>query len=430
MLVLIGRGTKFIMRRLKQMKLWEINLYIVWFSQVLSLMSFNFGMPFLPFYIQQLGITSTNSVKLYSGILNAAPAITMAIMSPIWGIVSDKYGRKLMLIRAMLCASFIIGAMGIVMNINQLIILRLVQGVFTGTVTAAQILIAANTPKNKISYALGFLSSSTFIGQCIGPVIGGALAEWVGYRVSFIIGGILMFIDFLLVLFFVKEEKNVDVKDDEIRNRDKNKSLRTVFTTTALSMLVVIFFIRVGRSVFNPYIPIFVQEVRSTASGAAGITGVMNGVLALMTAMAGLTLSKLGDKYDKMKLLIIYLTLGAVISVPLIWITKLWLFTFVFGIMFFVTGGVEPVIMSITAENTPVDKRGVLFGVQGTIGSIGFAVAPLLGGAISIKYYTRAILVCIPIFLIISSICVLVVMIHKIKTDPNSKLDLRSIFKL
>ena len=418
------------MRRLKQMKRWEINLYIVWFSQILSLMSFNFGMPFLPFYIQQLGITSANSVKFYSGILNAAPAITMAIMSPIWGIVSDKYGRKLMLIRAMLFASFTIGAMGIITNVNQLIILRLLQGVFTGTVTAAQILIAANTPKDRISYALGFLSSSTFIGQCIGPVIGGVIAECVGYRVSFAIGGILMFLDFLLVLFLVKEEKSTDIKDTQVQTKNKDTSIISVFTTATVSMLFIILFIRIGRSIFSPYIPIFVQEVRTIASGAAGITGVINGVLALMTAMAGLTLSRLGDKYDKMKLLIIYLTLGAVISVPLIWISKLWLFTFVLGIVFFITGGVEPIIMSITTEDTPVDKRGVLFGVQGTVGSIGFAAAPLLGGVISIKYSTRAILICIPLFLVISALVVLGVIIHRIKQNTNLKLDLRSIFKL
>jgi DHA1 family multidrug resistance protein-like MFS transporter len=394
------------------MKRWKINLYTVWFSQILSIMSFSFGMPFLPFYIQQLGVTTPDNIKLYSGILNAAPAVTMAIMSPIWGIISDKYGRKLMLIRAMFFASFIIGGMGIVANVHQLLILRLLQGIFTGTVTAAIVLVASNTPKNKLSFALGFLSSSTFIGQSIGPVIGGAVAEFVGYRVSFIIGGILMFLDFLLVLFVVKENKETIETIETIEKKEKPQKvpLLSIFTAMTISMLLVLFFIRIGRTIFNPYIPIYVQEIKNTTNGIAGITGVINGFLALMTALSGLTLSRLGDKYNKIKLLVAYLILGAVFASPLVYISKLWLFTCVLGIVFFVTGGVEPIIMSLTTENTPVNRRGILFGVQGTVGSIGFAVAPLLGGFISIKYSTNAVLLFIPIFLLLSAIVTLAIL--------------------
>ncbi|WP_406543606.1 MFS transporter [Clostridium ljungdahlii] len=345
------------------------------------------------------------------------------------GIISDKYGRKLMLIRAMLFASFIIGATGMVANVNQLIILRLLQGVFTGTVTAAQILVAANTPKNRISYALGFLSSSTFIGQSIGPVIGGIVAEFVGYRVSFIIGGILMFFDFLLVLFVVKEEKQVVKESINSTEKKEKTSILSIFTVTAVSMLLVILFIRIGRTVFNPYIPIYVQEVTATTKGASGITGIINGILALMTAMSGLILSKLGDKYDKMKLLMIYLTLGMVFAIPLVYINKLWLFTVVLGIVFFITGGVEPMIMSITTEDTPVDKRGLLFGIQGTVGNAGFAVAPLLGGVISIKYSTNAILIFIPIFLLISALVVLSIIVHNARHNFHSSLNLKNMFK-
>jgi len=393
-------------RKSEPMERWKINLYAVWFSQVLSMMSFGFGLPFLPFYIQQLGITSAADVKFWSGILNAAPAITMAIMAPIWGIIADKYGRKLMLMRAMFFAAFIIGGMGLVANVNQLLVFRLLQGIFTGTVTAATVLIAANTPKHRIAYALGFLSSSTFIGQCIGPVIGGLISEFVGFRVSFIIGGILMFLDFLIVLFIVKEEKDSYLKR-EAEKQDTEKESRKVskvplLTVATISMLIILLFMRISRTAFSPYLPIFVQEIMNTTKGVAGTTGVINGFLSLATALSGLTLSKLGDKHDKFKLLGTYLVIGAVVSIPLAFISNLWLFSLVLGIVFFITGGVEPMIMAITAEHTPVNKRGLIFGIQGTVGNIGFAIAPLLGGAISLKYSTSAVLWCTPLFIALS----------------------------
>lgn len=392
------------------MERWKINLYTIWCSQVISIMSFSFGMPFLPFYIQELGITSPENIKYWSSLLNAAPAITMAVMAPIWGIISDKYGRKLMLIRAMFFAAFIIGGMGIVANVNQLLILRICQGIFTGTVTAATILIASNTPKKRLSYALGVLSSSTFIGQSLGPVIGGFLAEFVGFRVSFVVGGILMFLDFLLVLLVVKEEKMV--KDKKI-GEEKPSSRLSIFTAITISMLMVLFFLRIGRTSFYPYLPIYVQEIMGTAKGVSGTTGAINGFLSFATALSGLTLSRLGDKYDKRKLLLIYLISGTILSLPLMYINSLWIFSLVLGLVFFITGGVEPVIMSMTTENTPVNKRGFLFGIQGTVGNIGFAIAPLLGGIISIKYSTAAVLICIPIFLLISGLTVWVTRIKK-----------------
>jgi DHA1 family multidrug resistance protein-like MFS transporter len=361
-------------------------------------MSFSFGLPFIPFYIQQLGVTSAQDVKLWSGILNAAPAVTMAFMAPVWGIISDKYGRKLMLIRAMLCAAFIIGGMGMVANVHQLLIFRLLQGIFTGTITAATILIAANTPKNRLSYALGFLSSSTFIGQSIGPVIGGFVAELAGYRLSFLIGGVMMFLDFLLVLFLVKEQKE-SLQKPELQGKEPRSSKLSIFTSVTVSMLFVLLFLRIGRSAFAPYLPIYVQEIMNSTKGVAGTTGVINGFLSLATALSGLTLSRLGDRYNKFKLLGVYLLLGGLLSVPLILIHNLWLFTFLLGLVFFVTGGVEPMLMSITTEKTPVHRRGFLFGIQGTVGNIGFALAPLLGGAISLTHSTAAVLVCIPVFL-------------------------------
>jgi MFS transporter, DHA1 family, multidrug resistance protein len=379
------------------MERWKINLYTVWCAQIISLMSFGFGLPFLPFYIQELGVTDPAKIKMYSGILNAAPAITMAIMAPIWGIVADKYGRKLMLLRAMFFATFVIGGMGLATRVEHLIALRLFQGIFTGTVTAASVLVAASTPRERLAFALGFLSSSTFIGQSIGPVVGGFMAELVGYRFSFLVGAALMFIDFLLVLFIVKENKILPEKTEK---REEGKaSFRVVFTTMTVSMLFILLFMRIGRTVFNPFLPLYVQEARGTVEGTAGATGMINGVIGLMTAISGLTLSRLGDKYDKMKILFILLVAGVVLSLPLSMINNLWIFAAVYGVLFFAIGGIEPIIMSVTTEQTPRERRGMLFGIQGTVGSIGWAVAPLFGGIVSIRYSTKAVFFLIPVFL-------------------------------
>jgi len=364
-------------------------------------MSFGLGVPFLPFYIQQLGVVDPDKIKVYTGILQAAPAITLGIMAPLWGILADKYGKKLMLVRATFCAAFIIAGMGMATRVEHLTFLRLAQGVFTGTVTASSALIASNTPESRLSYALGFLSSSTFIGMAVGPAIGGFVAEYVGYRVSFYIGAALMLFSFFLVLFFVREEKAASPSLPEGKS---SYPLKQLFTVTITAMLLILLFVRISRTVFYPYIPLYVQEIRSRIEGAAGTTGIINGITGLVTAASGLTLSRLGDRYDKTLLLKILVAASIVISLPLVLINNLWAFTVIYSILFFAIGGIEPMIMSITSENTPVERRGTLFGIQTLVGSIGWAVSPFFGSMVSLKFSLKAILVLIPIFLVFAFI--------------------------
>ncbi len=384
------------------MERWKINLYTVWFSQIFMLMSFSFGMPFLPFYIQELGVVDPDKVKLYSAILTIAPGVSMAVMSPIWGMAADKWGKKLMLLRAMGFAAVIIAAMGFVTDVNQLIVLRFIQGIFTGTVVASTALVATSVPSNRLSFAIGFLSSSTFIGTSAGPVIGGFLADLLGYRVSFYIGGVLALIDFLLVLLLVKEEKIVPkpVRPDEAREGKGLRSILLLFSSLMITLLSVIFLLRFVRSVFSPYLPLFIQERITGIWSPTKATGIVNGVTGLMTALAGLTLCRLGDRHSKFLVIKAMFILGIAASIPLIIADNLILFTLFYGLFFFFLGGMEPIVMSMTSEITPPERRGVLFGIQGLVSNIAWVLSPVLSGFISIRFSIHSVLYLLPVFLV------------------------------
>ncbi len=384
------------------MEKWKVNLYTLWVTQIISLTSFGLGLPFIPFYIQEMGVTDPNQIKLFTGILSTAPAVTMAIMAPIWGKLSDRWGRKLMILRAMLAAVFVIGSMGLVNNHWQLVALRASQGLFTGTITASTTFVAANTPKDKLSYALGFMSSSTFIGFSIGPVIGGIFAENFGYRFSFFAGGALMLIGFLLVLFVLVEEKSTIKKEDE-EVKLNNEDIK-LFTPLILSLLLVLFFHRVTRSVFAPYIPLFVQSTLNSTEGAARMTGLINGAAGLATAVAGLTITRLGDRLNKLRLATALTLMGLLLSLTLRFASSLYIFIILYGMMFFFLGGIEPIITSTTAELTPTERRGELFGYQGLVGSVGWMLSPMLGAYVSVNYKIESILAIIPVFIFINAI--------------------------
>ncbi len=380
------------------MERWQINLNTLWFSQVISLMSFGFGLPFLPFYIQELGITDPVRLNLYTGILTAAPAVSMAIMAPLWGIAADRWGRKLMILRAMLAAVFVLGGMGFAQNVWQLLALRAAQGIFTGTITATNAFVASGTPGKKLSYALGFLSSSNFIGYSIGPVIGGLFAEYMGYRFSFFAGALLMLFGAVLVHLLVVEDPTSYGK---VERKEGQRISAGIITPLILNLLIMLFLMRVIRTVFSPYLPLYVQGELEGAAGAAAMTGYIIGITGLATATAGLTLSRLGDRFDKPRLILAMGSAGLVVALGISFAGNLWIFAGLYGLLFFFLGGIEPLVMSMTAETTPKEKRGALFGIQGTVGSLGWMLSPMLGAGIAIQWSNHAILLILPILLLL-----------------------------
>lgn len=372
------------------MERWRVNLYTLWISQVISLTSFGFGLPFIPFFIQELGVTDPEALKVYTGILSAAPAVTMAIMSPIWGMLSDRFGQKLMIQRAMLAAVLIIGGMGFATNVWQLIILRFLQGLFTGTITASSAFVAVNTPNHKLSYALGFLSSSTFVGYSLGPLLGGKVADQFGYRVSFYVGGLLMLVGFFIVSFFLKGEQKKERQKTSLFKG--NGGYKELFTMGILMLLIMLFLQRVIRTIFTPFIPLYIQEINQTIEGAASLTGSINGLIGFVTALSAVLISRLGDRYDKMRMIRIMLIVGFMDVFILNLTEGLTAFVILYSALFFIIGGIEPLITSTTAEMVSPDKRGTLFGIQGLVGSLGWMVSPAVGTTVSIIFGIKSIL--------------------------------------
>lgn len=387
---------------------WKVNLYILWITQIISLTAFGLGIPFTPYFIQELGVVDPNQIKFYTGLLSAAPALTMAIMSPIWGYLSDRFGRKLMILRAMFAAVFVIGGMGFAQNVGHILFLRILQGIFTGTITASSAFVASNTPNEKMSFSLGLMASSTFIGQSIGPLIGGHFAAWFGFRMSFFMGAALMAVGGFLVLWFVKEDPTT-FGEHLFKNREK-APLSSIFTPLIMVMLLTMFIQRIVRTVFNPFLPLYIQEQLSL-TGVAGsvlnnqsamLTGKISGFTGFMTALAGISISQFGDKLDKLKLSVVLTAVGLILAIGIQFVPGLTAFGILYGIMFFFLGGVDPILTSLTAQKTEASRRGVLFGVQGFVSSIGFMISPIAGTYLSIQFDNKSILWVMPILLILN----------------------------
>jgi len=188
------------------MEIWKRNLYATALAELLVMVGFTSVMPFIPLYLQTLGVKTKEEAALWTGIMVALSFIVMAVASPIWGTLADRHGRKSMLLRSMMAGALIVLALSFTTEVWQVFGLRIAQGAFAGSVTAAMALVATITPRERMGFSLGLMQTSVFAGQSFGPLIGGFLAEHLGFRSAFFITSSLMFLASGLLWWLVKEQ--------------------------------------------------------------------------------------------------------------------------------------------------------------------------------------------------------------------------------
>ena len=360
-------------------------------------------LPFIPLYIQELGVTSANELRFWVGLLTAAPSLLLGIMAPVWGILADRWGRKTMMLRAMATGSLIVFLMGLAKNVETVLLLRICQGLFTGTITASATLVASGTPRNRLSYALGFLSSSTFIGFSFGPFIGGMLAEYLGFKTTFFIGSLIVFTGFIMVLLVTKE---ITIEEPEHAKKTTAFSLKTMLIRPFPILFILIFLVRFSRMLAVPFIPLYIQELRQSMQGISAITGIISALAGLATALAGLTIVRLGDKYNRLFLIAILLGFSSIFSLPIFFTHGLLYFTIFYLAAIFFVGAIEPLMQAYLSAKIHPDNRGVIMGLQASAGSFGWFLSPLAASSISIYFSIKHIFLLFSISLFINFIIV------------------------
>jgi len=184
---------------------WKRNLTISLIGSFTTIVAMTLLLPFLPLYVEELGVSDHADIVQWSGIAYGATFFAAALVAPLWGRLGDIYGRKLMLVRASLGMTLAISLMGMAGNVWQLVALRLFVGLAGGYASGSMVLVATQTPKDRSAWALGVLSSGIMAGNLVGPLLGGALPPIIGIRGTFLAAGGMIFLAFLATALLIKE---------------------------------------------------------------------------------------------------------------------------------------------------------------------------------------------------------------------------------
>ncbi len=319
---------------------WNRTLLFIWISQFVSIMGFSFALPFAPYYIQELGVSDATQLKIWVSLFAAATPLSLAIFAPLWGAASDRYGHRLMLLRANFCAAAVLLLMGAVRSVEALIALRLLQGALTGTFTASQIMVAAQAPPERSGRALGSLNAAVFSGAMCGAALGGLVSDTFGFRTVFFIAAGLLLASAILVLYGTRDAPlPVEPLQGDAMGAPPVAS-RYAYRM-ALPLLGLILAVSFARQFDMAMMPLLVQDIHGRLEGVSIRTGALFAVSGVAGLLSGVYLGRLADRIHPSRIGC-YSALGAALSmIPQGMATMVWMLFPARFAMLFCAGGLE-----------------------------------------------------------------------------------------
>jgi MFS transporter, DHA1 family, multidrug resistance protein len=380
---------------------WKRNVWILFGSQFLVLGAMTMIMPFLPLYVQELGVEGESQISLWSGVIFGANFLTAFLFSPFWGRMADRHGRKLMLLRSGFGMAIVIILTGFATGPWSLLGLRLLNGVVSGFIPAAIALVATNTPKEHVGYALGTLNSGAVAGAICGPLFGGLMAETFGFRMIFNITGIVILLAALVVLFLVKEEKKPELSAKKEKSNAIKDFKKVTVNSPMLSLMLVGFLVQFALLGMNPLIPLFVQQL-TTGSNVALFAGIAASVMGVANMLASPKLGKVGDRKGSHHVLYYSLIGAAIFSIPQAFVQELWQLITLRFLLGLCIGGLLPSVNSLVKTLSPAGMESRTYSFSNSAVYLGNLLGPVTGGAIVALVGTRGLFLFAGIILLIS----------------------------
>lgn len=360
---------------------WHRTFYTLWLGAFITGMGYSMTMPFISLFINELGHFSRFQLNFYSGLAFAMTFISQAIVSPLWGSLADRKGRKLMCMRAsgvMACTIFVTG---LSQTVWMIIGMRFLQGVFSGYINNATAMMAGETPHQRSGWVMAAMTTAGVAGNLVGPLLGGALSGFFGYRIPFFITGGLMFLVFLSTWLLTTEHFKPIQKTamkpmrQIVAELDSPKLIFVMFLTTMI--------ITASTMSIDPIISLYVRSLMHNHGNVAFVAGVVAATPGLGTLIAA---SKIGHTMDQIgpeRVLRVGLTVAFVLFIPMTFTHSPWSLAFWRFLLGLANAALMPATQTVLTLDVPTEAFGRIFSYNQSFQAGGAVLGSLLGSAIS-----------------------------------------------
>lgn len=351
-------------------------------------LSVSVSWPFLPLYVAELGIHPISLASMWAGIITSPQFLIAGILSPFWGALADRIGRKAMVLRCAFATALFTACMGFAQNVWQLLLLTVLYGIFSGFAGAAIALVGTQVPEERLGFCLGWMSTAQLGGTLSGPLVGGILADALhSYRSVYFFSAVTSAVAVILALAFVHEVRAVGTRGARL-TAPRSDSFRALFANREfLPIIVVMLLANVAASAVSPIIAPYTrgllgQESHVVATAAGGAIAV-TGIAGLLSAPL---LGRHSDRIGYRTMLLLSLAGAALFTLPQALAHSLWLFMLLRSGVGIFLGGILPTANAWVGRLFERERRGRAYGVSTAANSIGNFIGPLTGGLVAVHF--------------------------------------------
>ena len=368
---------------------WKKNLIALWFAQVGTTLGFSFTFPFYPLFFEELGGLSTERAAFWAGLAGWVFGLGMGISSPIWGVLGDRYGRKLNVLRSLILGGLFLTISGFSQTPFQLLVSRFVIGATSGVVPTIMALVAAHTPRERLPFAAGIVQSGLFVGIALGPLLGGIIYDAWGMRAAFIATGAGLWSSAVIVIFLVREDFHRP--DSALGLVQPFVVLWRLSTSRAMLPLYgVVFLVLAAHLMIQPAIPGLAGMVEggSHSGSAAGVVFALGG---LGSAISAIVMGWLAPKIGLQRVLMGGTVLAAFAALVPYFANDYVTLAAGFAAISLFSGGLSGLVNGLIALRSPTGQHGAAFGSAQLAHAFGVALGPLAGGAMVVTWGLRSV---------------------------------------
>ena len=368
----------------RSLEQWQRNLAVLWLAQAVTSLGFSFFFPFIPLFIQDLGVSDPGRAAFWSGVAGGVGGLFMMVSGPIWGVLGDRWGLKKNVLRSMFGSALLLGSTALVTDVYQLVAMRIALGLVSGVWITVMALASASAPRERVPFAIGVVQSASFLGFTVGPLAGGLMADALGFRASFVATGVALSAAGLLVLLLVRDApRDASAGQGHVGLGLFLENLGQMLRSRAVApVLLTIFLVQVGPTIMLPVLPVFIGSLSGEGSAAAS-AGVAFSLVGMMGMVSSLVTGRLVQRVGLVPIFVVCFAGASALYLALLGAGSLAYVYTVVALLGLFNGGLNTLSFSLVGTTTERGHQGAAYGVAQSASALAWGSGPLMGGAIA-----------------------------------------------
>ncbi|MDU7787898.1 MAG: MFS transporter [Veillonella sp.] len=319
---------------------------------------------------------------MWAGLVSGVTPCMVALSAPYWSRKANQLGPRKVMMFILFTLMVTVGACAFTQTPWQLLMLRILQGVVGGYVPIGLAIIILVTPENKVPWAMGLYQASMVMGLVFGPLMGGLVADLLGYRAPFVMFSALTGLCMLGIYLFMPNlqfEHKVDARESQL------SLIKSFLVIPRVRLLVgLLFLCNFGITGIGPILPLYIKHyMHMNDEFVATIVGIIIFGAGLFSALASISIGKITERLTMPR--IVFTATWAVGTLfilqyimPSIW--GLGIFRAIAG---FFMGFITPIANTLISKAVPIERRGIVFGAVSSVAMMGNVLGPVLSGMIA-----------------------------------------------